>query len=333
MPKGKNQKIKLYRLYRIMLRETDEDHALTLKQIQERLEQNDVTVDRKTLYDDFNALQELGLGIEMLHDGNEYSYHVTSKQFELAELKLLVDAIQSSKFITAKKSKQLIGKLTNLSSVYEASQLNRQVIVAGRIKTMNESIYYNVDAIHRAIGENRQIRFEYLQWNTKKELVPRRKEPYQVSPWALTWDAGNYYLVAYDTDAGIIKNYRVDKMNRITVLSIKRDGLNAFRKVDMAAYTRESFGMFTGQETPVTLRFENDLVGVMIDRFGKDVSIRKVDDGHSEVTVPVSVSRMFFGWISGLGPGVQITFPKKVREQYREEMQNILEKYQNSIEE
>lgn len=166
--------------------------------------------------------------IQTIHEGNEYSYRVVSKQFELAELKLLVDAIQSSRFITARKSKQLIAKLTNLASIYEAGQLNRQVIVAGRIKTMNESIYYNVDAIHHAIADNRQIRYEYLQWNTKKKLVPRKDKPYHVSPWALTWDSGNYYLVAYDAEAGIIKNYRVDKMDKITVPDTRREGREAF---------------------------------------------------------------------------------------------------------
>lgn len=328
MPKGKNQKLKLYRLYKIMLRETDENHALTLKQIQERLAECDVTVDRKTLYDDFNALEELGLDIKMTRDGNEYSYRVVSKEFELAELKLLVDAIQASKFITARKSKQLIAKLTNFASSYEAGQLNRQVIVAGRIKTMNESIYYNVDAIHHAIASNNQISFDYLQWNLEKKLVPRKNKPYQISPWALTWDSGNYYLIAYEAETGMMKNYRVDKMDKIKVLDQPRKGKSAFGRIDMATFTKENFGMFSGEEKNITLRFSNELIGVMIDRFGRDIPIHKADEGHSETIVPVSVSNMFFGWISGLGDGVQIIKPTEVREQYVQEMQKMLAEYQ-----
>lgn len=198
MPKGKNQKLKLYRLYKIMLRETDENHTLTMRQIQGRLEECDVIATHKTLYEDLDMLQELGLDIKMTRDRNEYSYRVVSKEFEIAELKLLVGAIQASKFITARKSKQLIGKLTNFASDFEAHQLNRQVIVAGRVKTMNKSIYYNVDVIHCAIAEGKQICFQYLQWNAQKKLVPRKSTLYQVNPWALTWTAGKLLFTAYE---------------------------------------------------------------------------------------------------------------------------------------
>jgi len=327
MPKGKNQKLKLYRLYKIMLRDTDADHALTLRQVQEKLLKEEVTVDRKTLYEDFAALSELGLQIEKSREGSEYLYRVVHKKFALAELKLLVDAIQASKFITASKSRELIDKLTDFASSYEAGQLDRQVIVAGRVKTMNESIYSNVDAIHSAISQDLQITFTYLQWNIDKILVPRKKEPYMVSPWALTWDAGNYYLVAYDDAAGLIKNYRVDKMDSIHVTEKPRTGKDAFKQIDMAVYTRENFDMFRGAERTVTLRFDNDFVGVMIDRFGKDITIHRLDDSQSEAVVSVAVSNMFFGWISGLGGKVQITAPQSVRNQYRAALQTILDDY------
>lgn len=327
MPKGKNQKMKLYRLYEIMLHETDEDHALTIKQIQERLAACDITADRKTLYEDLTALQDLGLQVEMSREGNEFGYHVTKKRFELAELKLLVDAIQSSRFITAKKSKQLINKLTDYTSTYEARQLNRQVIVAGRIKTMNESIYYNVDAIHRAIGENRQIVFRYLQWNENRELVPRRTDMYRVSPWALTWDGGNYYLLAYETEADIIKTYRVDKMDRITVTEARREGKTAFGRIDMAVYTKENFSMYAGEETMVRLRFDKSLIGVMIDRFGRDIPIHQTDGDCLETVVQVGVSGMFYGWIFGLGRGVQIIKPAEVRDEYARRLRERAEMY------
>lgn len=328
MPKGTNQKLKLYRLYRIMIKETDAEHGLTMHQILERLAQWQVTTDRKTLYNDLAALQELGLKIQMTRTGNEYYYHVEERPFELAELKLLVDAVQSSKFITARKSRQLIKKLTAYASNYEERQLNREVIVAGRIKAMNESIYYNVDTIHHAMAENRQITFAYLQWNLKKELVPRKKEPYQISPWALTWDNENYYLIGYDAAAGMIKNYRVDKMDQIALAEEKRTGRNSFAKLDMAVYTRENFGMYHGEETKVKLCFENALAGVLIDRFGKDIEIRKVDEVHSETTVSVCISGMFFGWITGVGEGLEIVSPLAVKEQYQDYLRNILKQYQ-----
>ena len=179
MPKGTNQKMKLYRLAKIMQEETDEDHTLTMREIKDELEACDVTADRKTLYDDLESLQEMGLTVDGQQIGRDYYYRVIKKQFEIAELKLLVDAIQASKFITAKKSNELIKKLTGFASKYEAKQLNRQVVVNGRIKTMNESIYYVVDDIHRAIATNRQISFEYLKWNLNKELVPRKEELYE----------------------------------------------------------------------------------------------------------------------------------------------------------
>ncbi|MBP5353994.1 MAG: WYL domain-containing protein [Lachnospiraceae bacterium] len=202
MPKGTNQKMKLYYLTQIMLEKTDDEHMITMPEIKEALEAYGVTADRKSLYDDLETMRTFGIEVIGEKIGRNYYYHVGAKKFEIAELKLLVDAIQSSKFITEKKSNELIRKLTSMASKYEAEQLKRQVFVQGRVKTMNESIYYFVDDVHRAIADNRQIRFEYMQWSTAKRMVPHREEPYRVSPWALSWDDENYYLIAYDEEAG-----------------------------------------------------------------------------------------------------------------------------------
>ena len=321
MPKGTNQKLKLYRLSQIMLRETDEEHGLSIQEIKDKLERYGITADRKSLYDDLASLAELGIEIDKEQSGRSFYYYVVSKQFELPELKLLVDAIQSSKFITARKSNALIKKLTSFASRYEAMQLDRQVFVSGRIKTMNESIYYNVDAIHNAIARNCRIRFEYLMWNIKKELVPRRETDYEVSPWGLSWDDENYYLVAFDSDAGIIKHYRVDKMRKIRLTDKGRDGQDHFKQLDMAAYAKKSFGMFGGEEQSVRLQFENSMVGVLIDRFGKEIEIYPVDDGHSETIVRVAVSKQFFGWVFGLGGSVRIVSPQSVVGQFNEQVE------------
>ncbi|MBE5842104.1 MAG: WYL domain-containing protein [Butyrivibrio sp.] len=328
MSKGTNQKLKLYYLAKIMIAKTDDDHYLTMPQIKDMLEEYGITADRKSLYDDMEALRTLGIDVLLEHEGKNYYYHVGSKHFELAELKLLVDAIQASKFITEKKSNALIKKLTALVSEYEASQLKRQVEVQGRIKTMNESIYYTVDDIHNAIINNKAITFEYLKWNLQKELVPRKEERYEVSPWALTWDDENYYLIAYDDESQKIKHYRVDKINKIKITDKKRQGKEHFAAFDMAAYSKMNFGMFGGKETKVKLRFKDEMVGVLLDRFGKDISIRKsATNGWSETNVDVAVSDQFFGWIFALGGSVVIAGPDEVRMRFKEELEKVKELY------
>ncbi|MBO7502961.1 MAG: WYL domain-containing protein, partial [Clostridia bacterium] len=269
MSKGTNQKMKLYYLARIMIAKTDDDHMITMAEIKKELEAYGVTADRKSLYEDLEALRVLGIDVIGEKIGRNYYYHVGTKQFEIAEMKLLVDAIQSSKFITEKKSDALIKKLTDMASEYEAAQLKRQVVVRGRVKTMNESIYYFVDDVHRAIAENRQTRFEYMKWNLDKKMEPRRDHPYVVSPWALTWDDENYYLIAYDEEAKAIRHFRVDKMKSIKILSEKRTGRDCFREFNLAKYTKMSFGMFGGETEKVTIAFRDELVGVMLDRFGR----------------------------------------------------------------
>ena len=255
--------------------------------------------------------------------------HVASRQFELAELKLLVDAIQSSKFITEKKSKQLIKKLESLASSYEAKQLQRQVYVSGRIKTMNESIYYNVDEIYSAIASNKKIRFQYFQWNIKKETELRKSgQFYEISPWALSWDDENYYMIGYDSEAKKIKHYRVDKMLKSTCMDEAREGKELFDSFDIAAYTRKSFGMYGGEEQSVKLEFDNGLVGVVIDRFGKDIIIAPAGDNHFTIKVDVAVSDQFLGWIFALGDGAKILGPENVVEQMKELVKKAIEKYQ-----
>ncbi len=324
MPKGTNQKLKLYYLSRIMLEKTDDEHALTMSQIQELLGEYGVTADRRSLYDDMEAMQVLGIDVIGEKVGRNYFYHVGSKQFDIAELKLLVDAIQSSKFITEKKSNELIKKLTGMASDHEALQLKRQVVVQGRVKTMNESIYYLVDDIHRAIAENRQIQFEYMQWNLQKKMEPRREKPYVASPWALTWDDENYYLIAYDEEADTIKHFRVDKMKNIRLLEVKRAGRETFKEFDLAAYSRMSFGMFGGKKTRVKLGFKNEFAGVMLDRFGKDISINPGSEkGWSETSVEVALSDQFFGWIFALGKDVRILGPENVVKSFKDELKSI----------
>lgn len=332
MPKGSNSKLKLPYLQQIMLRETDDEHSLNMNQIREMLAAMDVSSERKSIYSDFQDLEKLGTEIIGEQVGRDYFYHVAGRQFELAELKLLVDAIQSSKFITARKSQELISKLESFASRYEAKKLQRQVLVNGRIKTMNESIYYSVDTIHSAIAQNRQICFQYCEWNVKGELVPRGEgKIYQISPWALAWEDDNYYLIAYDSNPkegqSNIKHYRVDKMKSISMSEEEREGRELFDDFNMADYSRMSFGMFGGEKKTVKIRFANSLVGVFMDRFGKDISIIPDSAGYSHTNVDVALSPQFYGWLFSLGTGVELLGPQEVVSSMKEYLNKLVKHY------
>jgi predicted DNA-binding transcriptional regulator YafY len=298
-----------------MLQKTDDEHMITQPEIIEYLGECGVTVDRKTLYEDLHCLSLFGIDVIGEKIGSNYYYHVGKKAFDIAELKLLVDAVQSSKFITEKKSRELIEKLAALCSEYEGKMLKRQVTVQGRIKAMNESIFYNVDKLHTAISNNSSITMEYYYWNTKKQLVPTDKGTYTLSPWALMWSDENYYLVAYDEIADKIKHFRVDKMKDIELTGKKRKGKDLFREFDVATYSKKNFWMFGGEDTNVDIAFRNDMVGVIIDRFGKSIMIRSMEDreGWSKTTVNVAVSDQFFGWVFGLGGAVEVLGPENIR--------------------
>lgn len=327
MSRGTNQKFKFTYLMKIMQAKTDDEHSLTMPQIMDELEKYDVTAERKSIYADFADMTEK-FGVEVIKEqiGRETYYHVGQREFELAEVKLLIDAIQSSKFITQTKSRELITKIKSFVSEHQAKQLQRQVFINDRVKTMNESVYYNVDYIHTAINENKKIKFKYYRWDVNKKLVPRHNgDWFVVSPWALTWDDENYYMVAYDDLDNQIKHYRVDKMMRISIEEEKRAGKEEFKNFDMAEYSKSTFGMYQGKKTLVKIVFANPMVGVFIDRFGKDISIRKVDDEHSEINVNVNVSPQFFGWIFSLGKDVKVAGPSEVVEEMKKEAEAFLE--------
>ena len=331
MAAGDNQKLKMLYLVKIFFEETDDAHGLSLQQIAAKLEACGVNADRKTLYKDFAELEKLGLEILSEQQGRSVLYHLAARQFELPELKLLVDAVQGSKFITEKKSRQLIRKLESLVSVHEARQLQRQVLITGRIKAMNESIYYLVDMLHEAINTDRQIRFQYFRWNVHKQQELRRNGAwYQVSPWCLLWDDENYYLVAYDAADGLLKHYRVDKIVRLSVTAAPREGKEAFRKLDPATYTRSVFGMFGGERSRVTLEGRADMVGALIDRFGKDITIIPQPGNRFSAAVEVAVSRHFLGWIIALGDGVRVTGPAELVDELRAEAARLTELYSSS---
>lgn len=328
MAKSAGQKLKLLYIIKLLTENTDENHPASTADIIAYLDANGIHSERKSIYDDIEKLCDFGYDIVQVHSRLGGGYYMASREFELAELKLLVDAVQSSRFITSRKSRSLIKKLELLAGKQDAGKLQRQVYVAGRIKTENESIYYNIDNIHRAIQENRQISFQYLDWNLSKELVPRVGGKRKVSPWALIWREENYYLAAYDSVDGIMKHYRVDKMGNVDVLKDEREGLEQFEKVDPAVYTNLTFGMFSGDEETVTLQFPNRLIGVVLDRFGRDADVRPMTDRVFRIRVRVAVSGQFFGWLAGIGREAVIVSPAAVKEQYQGWLTDIVKTMQ-----
>lgn len=324
MAKSENQKLKLFYIIQMLFEQTDEEHVLGTQEIIERLAAYEIKAERKSIYDDIERLADFGFDI-LQKKGRGGGYYLASREFELAELKLLVDAVQASRFMTARKSRELIKKLEKLASKHQAVQLQRQVFVVGRVKTENEKIYYNVDAIYKAIEDNVQISFTYLEWSLLKELTPKRKgEKYKVSPWALIWEDENYYLAAYDENASSIKHYRVDKMGDVTLLLEKRQGKEQYDTMNPAEYTKQTFGMFGGTNTDLTLQFPDRLIGVVMDRFGKETDIKKLEKDVFSARVKAAVSGQFFGWLSGL-EGVKILSPAEVKMQYMDWLEKRLE--------
>ncbi len=327
MAKSANQKLKLLFLLRYLMQHSDEEHPVSMAQIIEELARNGISAERKSIYDDVESLRLFGVDIVQLK-GKNGGYYIGERDFELPELKLLVDSVQSSKFITKDKTHKLIKKIESLASVYDGQLLQRQVYVTNRVKSMNESIYYAVDIISDAVTQNKKIRFQYFEYTVEKERRLRHGGAfYEVSPFALIWDDENYYMLAWDSAAEKMKHYRVDKMQKVTLTPDEREGVAEFKKVDMSAYTKTVFGMFGGEEQKVKLRFANHLVGVVLDRFGRDSIIIKDGDEHFTVTVNAVVSPQFFGWVFGFGKEVEIISPEEVRTEMKKQAEEICRNY------
>lgn len=319
MAKGKNQRLKLLYLSRLFQRETDEANGLTMTEIINKLSAEEIDASRKSIYEDIKALNDFGMDIKMDKDGNKSLYHAVSRDFELAELKMLVDAVQSSRVITAKQSKDLIKKIEdNLCSKYEAKQLNRQVYVLNRIKSQNESLFLSVDAILTAISNNKKITFKYFMWDTKgKKVYKKDGALYKISPWALCWEDENYYLIAYDSEGEKIKYYRVDKMIRVKETDEARDGFEKYKEIDLSTYTDKRFRMFDGKVKKVELMAKNYMSNVIFDTFGREIFTMPYDEDHFKAGVEVAVTSQFYGWIFGLGEDVKIVGPEEVVDEYK----------------
>ena len=327
MPKSFQQKLKILYLMRVFSEKTDEAHPMSVKDLISYLESLGIHAERKTIYDDIETLRVFGMDI-MNRRERPSGFYLASREFETAELKLLEDAVQFSRFLTVGKSRQLIQKLEHLTSIYQAKDLQRQAIVLDQVKNTNESIYYNVDEIHRAISQNRQISFQYTEWTVSKEKhLKKGGARYQISPWQMIWQDGNYYLIGVDEKSGIVKHYRVDKMLNITITAEKRDGGDQFSKFDIGNYSKRTFGMFAGDENTLEIEFDNNLIGVVMDRFGKDIILNSNTENTFVAKLNVNISSQFYGWLAGLGTGVKILSPQSEVEKYLKYIKDISSKY------
>ncbi|NBI10191.1 WYL domain-containing transcriptional regulator [Colidextribacter sp. OB.20] len=325
MAKTTNQKTKLLHLARILLQQTDEDHPLTVAQLIEGLARQDIKAERKSVYDDLESLRLFGLDVQC-RKGKSPGWFVGSRDFQLPEVKLLMDAVQSSRFITQKKSDALIRKLEGLASVHQAGQLQRQVYVDRRIKVMNESIYYNVDKLHTAIAGQKAITFKYFDFDIARKRVFRQEgKRYVVSPYGLIWNSENYYLVAFDHTHQEMRHYRVDKMAEIVVTCMGREGKGQYPNFQLAEYGQKHFGMYSGQEVRVTLRGRRDKASLVWDRFGQDVILVPDGEEHFTVTLPVVISPQFFGWLLGLDGSITLAGPREAVAAYQRRLSAALD--------
>ncbi len=318
--KNSIQRLKILYLYKIMLEQTDEQHPITMNEIISQLNLYGISAERKALYHDIEALCTFGLDIKQLK-GNSSGYYIASREFELPELKLLADAVTSSRFLTEKKSNELLKKIEGLASVHEAKQIHRQVFVSNRVKAMNERIYINVDTIHHAIAEGKKISFKYFDYDLEKKK--KYRDGLRVcSPYALSWDDERYYLIAYYEKYSSISNFRVDRMESVKILEEK--GEPKPEDFSIAEYMNSSFSMFSGESRDVKLRFDNKLINTVIDRFGKDISLIPDGNEHFTVHVKVKAEAPFFAWLFQFGSKAKIIEPDDLKTRYMVHLNEVL---------
>ena len=329
MAKGINQKLKIIYLYDYIRKNSNYDHPLKREELQQYLMSNDIECERKTIYDDIRLLNLYFGDVICFKSGKDGGYYFDGGEFEIPEIKMLVDSVQSSKFITEKQSLELIAKLEGLTNKYDAGLLQRQVVVQDRVKSKQTAVFNYIGHISEAISDDRTVRFQYMEYNLKKELVPKYEgKIYDVSPICLVWDNENYYLVAYDSESSIIKHYRVDKMKNVRITDKRREGRELYRGLSISSYSKKLFSMYHGNLTPVTIRFSNSLVGVVLDKFGKNtIIIPEHGKDTFIVTVDVAVSKQFFAWLFGFSGECEIISPEHVRMEMKKTAEETVKMY------
>ena len=325
--KSDGQKVKLFILKEILEKETDADHGITMWRILKLLEARGIKAERKSIYDDLRALRDNDILDVTTPQGKDREYSVASRTFEISELKMMIDALQSSKFLSENRTRDLIRKVETLCSRHEANALQRHVVIANRVKSTSKTLFRNVDAVYAAMSKSVQISFRYFNHGPNEDKIYRKNgERYVVSPWEMIYVDDKYYLLAWDTYK--FKHFRVDRMEDVQLTYLPREAQDEFEKIDMSAYTKYTFSMYGGEPQPVTMIFDNDMAGAVIDRFGSRIMMMKEDDDHFRITANVAVSGQFFGWVFGLGKKAKIVAPESVREQMKAELAGVLDGYE-----
>ncbi len=300
------------------------------KELEAFLEEHDIKVEKKTLYADFAALGDI-CGLQLEYDPHKKGYRLLNPPFEPYELRLLVDSVQSSKFITREKAREITAKIKTLAGKDTVASLNRQAYVADRVRSMNDSVVKDADRIHAAMAQDSKIGFRYVHYSPNRnnpKNYSKSGEQLIVSPFALLWNNGNYYLYAYDGKK--FRYYRVDRMERISQpLQIPREGKELYSEKNMTAQKAKVFEMYGGKEYNVRIRFRNELADAVIDQFGKDIQMFAVDAEHFAITAPIEVSPTFFAWIATFGRRVKILSPEPVVEKMRDFLQRSMDMYEN----
>ena len=316
MPKSDNQKLKILYILDYLQKNSHEDKPVRAAELIEMLDyRHGIRCDRKTVYSDIAALMDYGIDI-VTKPGKNGGYFIASRNFELPELKLLIDAILSSRFLTEKKSRELIEKLCAQCNEHDVALIKRNILVSGRVKSMNETIYYSVDTIQEAIAQNRQIQFRYFDWGIDGQRKYRDKD-YVASPYGLCQDNENCYLLGHSPRHGIT-SYRVDRMSDIRILPETRTPCPELTGKALIEHANSLFQMYSGDAVNVKMRFHRELANAVIDKFGKNTMLIPDGDEHFTFTVPVTVSPMFLSWVIGFGKKARILYPQSVIDRRRQ---------------
>ena len=319
MPHVGGQKLKILIEYQILMEESDEQHQINAVEMTRRLEARGIPAERKSVYKDIDTLIDAGIDVVKGDKG----YYVGSRTFEMAELKLLVDAVGASKFISQKKTKELVEKLTTFASAEDAAQLQRQVVVPEKATSANEKIFYTIDVIYQCLDNDKKMAFKYQEWTLTKEMKPRHGgKLYIVSPAFLIRNDENYYLVAFDGESGEIRHYRVDKMVSAEMLEEEREGKEERKALNPQEYARQHVSMFAGEERAITIRFSKNLVGVVLDKFGTEIALRPDGDSYVKARISVAVSPQLYGWLTGIG--ATICFPEEEVIKFKDYLRGII---------
>lgn len=333
MPRNPYQKLKLLYIKDYLERYSDEEHPVSVRELIAHLEKNGVSAERKSVYDDIECLRDFGLDVVSVK-GKQSGYYLASREFEMPELKLLVDAVAAAKFLTEKKSDAIIKKIAAFAGEHRAGELRRVVYVPNRVRAHNERIFYSVDAIHNAISAGMMISFRYTEWKLDpgagsrvRRALRRNGKNYEITPCELVWDDEYYYLIGYDGEEGIFKNFRVDKMDQPRVSEKPAEKNDAIAKFDVAKYMGSTFRMFNGPEEDVALLFDDSLIGLVVDRFGENCRVTKRGEGGFELRVRAKISPQFFAFLFACGDKVKVLAPRSLAEQYADNIKRVAELY------